>query len=63
MTEAIFSEEQKEELRAALAMEKPVRELLTRSKQAGLDVKGHEERLDTSIEKLRGIQRSFFPSG
>ncbi len=63
MTENIFSDDQKQELRDALEMEKPVRELLTRAKQAGLDVEGHDKRLTESLEKLRGIQRSFFPEG
>ena len=63
MTENIFSDEQKQEARAALEMEKPVRELLTRAKQAGLDVGAQEERLMGALEKLRGIQRAFFPEG
>ncbi len=63
MTENIFSDEQKLEIRNALEMEKPVRELLTRAKQAGLDTEKQEERLTGALEKLRGIQRSFFPEG
>ncbi len=63
MTENIFSDEQKAEIRDALEMEKPVRELLIRAKQAGLDTEKQEERLTGALEKLRGIQRSFFPEG
>ncbi len=63
MTENIFTDDQKQEVRDALEMEKPVRELLTRAKQAGLDTGKQEERLTESLQKLRGIQRSFFPEG
>ncbi len=63
MTENIFSDEQKAEIHDALEMEKPVRELLIRAKQAGLDTEKQEERLTGALEKLRGIQRSFFPEG